>query len=339
MEKVRVEEAIGMVLAHDMTKIIPDVYKGVAFKKGHVVQEKDIEMLKSMGKDHIFIFRKGEDDLHEEEAAQRIAQAVSGEGVYQSEPAEGKVSIKAGARGLLQIDVPALEAINEIEGLILSTLHRYTIVEADRIVAGTKIIPLIIDKSRIEAVEEIAAKHRPVISVKPFKPLKVGIVVTGSEVFYGRIQDAFAPVLRKKAAKLGGRVMDVLFAPDDEVAIRQAIETQLDNGAQLVMVSGGMSVDPDDMTPKVIAQMAQVVTYGSPVLPGAMFMTAYRGDIPILGIPACGMYNKITVLDLILPLAFAGERVTKQYLTSLSHGGLCMQCDVCHYPICPFGKS
>ncbi|TCT16749.1 molybdenum cofactor synthesis domain-containing protein [Natranaerovirga pectinivora] len=339
MKVVSVEDAVGMVLAHDLTKIVSDEFKGAAFKKGHIIRSEDIESLKKMGKFHINIIELGDNEVHEEEAAFRIGKGACGEGVYLTEPSEGKVSLKAMKRGLLKVNRICLESINEIEDIILSTRHSGTIVEKDQLIAGTKIIPLVTDKDKVELAERICKEIGSVVSVKSLFCLKVGVVVTGTEVYNGIIEDKFAPVLEEKVKALGGNCLDVIFVPDDEFLIKEAINNQLNNGAELVMVSGGMAVDADDITPVAIKDLGtEVISYGSPVLPGAMFMIAYKGDIPILGIPACGMFNKITVLDIVLPRIFAKEKITKKDIVALAHGGLCLACEVCRYPICPMGK-
>ncbi|MDF2877403.1 MAG: molybdopterin binding protein [Clostridia bacterium] len=344
--KVKVEEAIGTVLAHDLTQVIPEEFKGVRYKKGYIIQEKDIDILKSMGKYHLNIIHLNEDELHEDEAAARLAGACIGEGLYLTEPTEAKVQIKASQRGLLKINTEVLMEINEIEGIILSTCHTNTVVQKDQLVAGTKVIPLIIKKDKLEKVEHLCQNEKAVIEVIPLKALQVGILVTGSEVYYKIIEDKFGAVLRDKAKALGGEIVDTLYAPDDQEVIKQRILQLIDQGAELIMVSGGMAVDADDLTPTAIREIAdQVVTYGSPVLPGAMFMLAYahkkgekKANVPILGVPACGMYRKITVLDLVLPRLFAEEEVTKRDMLAMAHGGFCYGCSECRYPICPMGK-
>lgn len=339
MKAVKVEDAVGMVLAHDLTKIIPGEFKGAAFKKGYIIKEEDIDMLKSMGKNNVFIMELDENTIHEEEAAIRIAKAAAGDGLYLTEPAEGKVNLKADINGLLKINLEALEEINSIDMIVLATLHNNTMVEKDKLVAGTKIIPLTIDKSKVEEVEDICKKVGSVISVKPVKSMKVGIVVTGTEVYEGRIKDKFAPVLAGKVEKYGCSLIGTKFAPDNIDMIQEAVNSLINDGAEIIMTSGGMSVDADDVTPNAIKGLAdRVITYGSPVLPGAMFMLAYKGDVAILGVPACGMYHKITVLDHVFPRVIAGDVLTRKDLASLAHGGLCQACEVCHYPICPFGK-
>ncbi len=340
MKKINVEEAIGCILGHDMTRIVPGEFKGVAFKKGHVIQEEDIEVMKDMGKFHVFVHKMDESQYHENEGARVIAEAIAGPHVVLSEAAEGKVNLASGTKGKLSIDLEGLDVINEIDGIICATRHRDTVVDIGDKIAGTKIIPLVIDKKALTPVLEYTAHEGAVISVKPFEPLKAGIVVTGSEVYYGRIKDAFAPVLEEKIQDYGGSVIGKRFAPDDEAHIRGEIKALLAEGAELILVSGGMSVDPDDLTPSIIRSIAtEVVTYGSPVLPGAMFMMAYDGDIPILGVPACGMFSKTTVLDLMLPYIFTKERVTKKMIIRKAHGGLCLGCEQCSYPHCAFGKG
>ena len=292
-----------------------------------------------MGKYHLNVFTLDKDEIHEEDAAKRIAEAVRGKNLSLTKPNEGKVQLKSEIDGLLKINVKALMDINMVDDIILSTLHNNTIVKSGKVVAGTKIIPLVTKVCNIEKIEDICNGTSPVIEIVPLKKLKAGIVVTGTEVYEGKIKDKFAPVLRKKVEDLGGQCEKVLFAPDDEDKIKSCINELLKEKVDLVMISGGMSVDADDVTPKAIGNMAtEVITYGSPVLPGAMFMISYYNDIPILGVPACGMFAKITVLDLILPRIFAGEKPSKGEIVALAHGGLCQNCEVCRFPVCPLGK-
>lgn len=339
IKKVKVEDSIGMVLAHDMTKIIPGEFKGAAFKKGHVVKSEDIDELKSMGKNHIYILELDENLIHEDEASTRIAKAAAINGVELIGPHEGKVNFKAKEKGLLKINIDGLLKVNEIEGVVVATLHTNTLVEKGKIVAAAKLIPLVTEKEKIELVEKICSEVGGIVSLKKVNSYKVGIVVTGTEVYEGIIKDKFAPLLRQKMDDYGCSVVDVLYAKDDESMIRGCIEDLIGRGCEVIITSGGMSVDPDDLTSSVIRSVSDnVVTYGSPVIPGAMFMLAYKGDIPILGLPACGMFFKVTVFDLIFKRVIAGEKVTKKDMASLAHGGLCQLCEVCHYPICPFGK-
>ena len=344
MRQVTVEEAVGQVLAHDLTKITPasaDVprYKGAAFKKGHIVRKEDVEALKDMGKFTVFIVDLDRSGVHEDEAAERIAVAASASGVYRTKPSEGKVNLKAAGDGLLVVDLAALDAVAGIDSVVFSTLHSYTLVSKDRIVAGAKVVPLVVAEETVAAAEAACAEKGPVVSVLPLSPLNVGIVVTGREVATGRVEDAFGPILMAKVSALGGTVSGVTISTDDSVRIERAVRAHLEAGVDLVLVSGGMSVDSDDVTPVAIKSVAtEVVSYGSSVLPGAMFMTAYVERVPIFGVPACGMFNKTTMLDLLLPRAFAGIKIDRTMLRGMAHGGLCLGCDECRYPVCPFGK-
>lgn len=339
MRKIKVEDAVGSVLAHDLTKIVPGEFKGAAFKKGHIIKQEDIIELKSMGKNHIHVLELGEGEIHEDDAAIRIAKAVAGEGFILEGPSEGKVNIKATERGLLKINTNLLEEINDIDLIMLATLHNNTLVEGNKVVAGTRIIPLTIKEKEIDKIESICREKGKVVTIKKLLPLKVGILVTGTEVYEGRIKDKFGPVLEEKVRIYGGQWIETVYAPDDTDEIKQALRGLIDKGAEIILTSGGMSVDADDVTPTAIEEISdQVVTYGSPVLPGAMFMLAYKDQTAILGVPACGMYHRITVLDLVFPRVLTGEVLTRKDITSLAHGGLCQNCKVCLYPICPLGK-
>lgn len=339
MKKVRVEDALGMILAHDLTKIEPGKFKGAAYKKGHVIEEEDIKGLKDAGKYHIYAMELNEDQLHEEDAALRIAKAVSGSGIYLEGPSEGKMTIKAKEAGLLKVNVEVLEEINMVDMITLATMHNNTLVEKDQAIAGTRVTPLSIDKEYIEKIEKICSENSTILQIKQLKDFKAGIVVTGTEVYEGRIKDKFGVVLENKIKEFGSRVIGTEFSKDDEEMIKEKIEKLIKEGADIILTSGGMSVDADDVTPIAIRELSdEVISYGSPVLPGAMFMVAYKGDIPIVGVPACGMYHRITVLDLVLPRILAEERITKRDMAKLGHGGLCLNCEVCTFPVCPFGK-
>lgn len=341
IRKVRVEDAVGMVLGHDMTKIVPGEYKGPAFRKGHVIRAEDIPHLRSIGKEHIYLIELGAGQIHENEAVTRIARAVAGPGAALAEPSEGRVNITAAGDGLLKIDRAAVTAINGIEHAVLSTVHGDRPVKAGDLLAAIKVVPLVVDAATVEAAEALAAASADgVVAVRPLRAVKMAAVITGNEVFYGRIQDRFAPVFAAKTAQYGASLLGVTFRPDDRDAIRDAILAFRDQGADVIVASGGMSVDPDDVTPDAIrATGAAVVTYGSPVLPGAMFMLAYLGDVAVIGLPACGMYAKTTVFDLVFPRVMAGERLTKADIAALGYGGLCLTCKECTYPHCPFGKA
>ncbi len=340
MRVVPVKESVGMVLGHDVTRIVPGKFKGRAFKKGHIVQPDDVPELLKIGKEHVYVLDLKEGFLHENDAAERIAQAAAGRGIELAEPVEGRVNMVAACKGLLKVNVDALYQINSIEEMAFGTLHTNQQVTRKRTVAGTRIVPLVIEEEKIQKVEAICRKNAPVIEVKPFRPFKVGLVITGSEVYQGRIEDKFGPVVKAKFSDLGSRVIREVLVSDSVSLTSKAIQDVIDEGAEMVAVTGGMSVDPDDQTPAGIrAAGGKVVAYGSPIFPGAMFMLAYIGDVPIVGLPGCVMYYKTSVFDLVIPRLLAGEAVTRADIVALGHGGFCASCSECRYPVCPFGKG
>lgn len=340
MKKINVQDAVGSVLIHDMTQIIPGKGKGPRFRKGHVVREEDISVLLSMGKEHIFVWDQTPGLIHENEAAERLAKAVAGSGLILHEPKEGKVTLTATHDGLLYASEDGILALNTLEYIVLATLHNHRLVRKGDKIAGTRVVPLMVDEQVVVEAEQIARTFsKPILEVRPLKPWKIGIVTTGSEVFHGRIQDKFGPVLRSKVEEWGSEVMAQTFATDDAAMIQSRIHDHIKNGAEMILVSGGMSVDPDDVTPTAIKDMgAEIVSYGAPVLPGSMFLLAYMGQVPIMGLPGCVMYSKTTVFDLVASRLLTGERLTRLDIAKLGHGGLCLECPVCTYPHCPFGK-
>lgn len=340
MQKVKVEDAVGMVLCHDVTKIIPGEFKGAAFKKGHIVKEEDIPELLKLGKEQIYIWECGAESIHENEAAQRIAGASGGQGIIFTGPSEGKVKYIASIPGLLKVNVEGVCLINDIEEVALSTRHTNLIVEKGDLLASTKVIPLVIKKEKIERVEKVCKDIGPLVEVREIKSLRTGLITTGNEVFHGRIEDRFSPVVEKKLSRFGCPVPFHKVLPDKASLITESIMDFIEKGAEMVIITGGMSVDPDDVTPSGIrATGAEMITYGAPVFPGAMFILAYLDAIPILGLPACVMYSKATIFDLILPRILTGERVTRREITRMGHGGLCLDCPECSFPACSFGKS
>lgn len=357
MRELPVAEAIGTVLCHDITQIIPgqgpDRCKGALFKKGHVVRPEDVERLLGVGKEHLYVFDLAEGLVHEEQAALRVARAVSGPGILLGAPAEGKVTLSAAANGLLKVDAQRLRAINDLDDVVVSTLHGNQLVQKGQNLAGVHITPLVLEETQVRRAEELCASasatapgqactHEPahVIELRPLRRAKVGVVTTGSEVFKGRIKDGFGPVLREKFARLGSDIFRQLLVSDDEDMTAKAILALLALGADFLVVTGGMSVDPDDRTPAAIrAAGAEVVCYGAPVLPGAMFLLGYIGQVPILGLPGCVMYYKSSIFDLVVPRLLAGDRLSRSDIAALGHGGYCSACAECRFPVCPFGKG
>lgn len=344
--KIPVQESVGTVLAHDITEIRPGEFKGRAFKKGHIIREEDVCRLQRLGKENLFVLNIAEDEMHEDDAAYVLANALIGEGVnIKGEPKEGKINIIATRDGLLKINKDALLEFNMLGDIMCATLHNNTLVQKGQSVGGTRAIPLIVKKDVVRAAVNIGNKAGKIIHVREIRQPKTGIVITGNEVYYGKIKDAFAPVITNKIHAVGGEIVGVYYAPDDESFIEARLKELINAGADLLITTGGMSVDPDDVTRFAVRNIgATDLTYGSAVLPGAMFLVAYldmdgQSSIPILGIPACGMYAKKTIFDLILPRVLAGERIGRREVAELGHGGLCMNCEVCKYPICPFGKG
>jgi hypothetical protein len=340
LRSVPVQKAVGRVLCHDITRIIPGKFKGRAFKKGHLIQPEDIPQLLDLGKENIYVLDLPERFLHENDAARRIAEGIRGPGIALSEPAEGRINLRAVDMGLLKVKVNALQAINEIDEVMVATLHTQQKVDARRVVAGTRIIPLVIGEEKIRKVERICRKNAPVVEVKPFRSIKVGVVITGSEVYHGRIKDQFGPVIQEKFAELGSRVERKIMVSDQVPMTVKAIHDLLQDGVEMIAVTGGMSVDPDDQTPASIrAAGGKIVTYGAPVLPGSMFMLAYIKNIPIVGLPGCVLHDPTTIFDLLLPRLLAGEKITRRSMVALGHGGLCAHCPDCRFPLCSFGKG
>lgn len=337
---VPVDDAVGMVLPHDITEIVKDQFKGRAFKKGHIICEEDVEHLKRLGKEHIYVLKLGPDEIHENEAAEFLAKALSGPGTELSaEPVEGKIAINAEYDGLLKINEEALYQFNLLGEVMCATLQTNTPVKKGENIAATRLIPLVSERGIVEQAVSIANSSPPIVEVKKLRHARAGLVITGNEVFSGKIQDKFEKVLREKLAKIGSEVISVIFAPDDIDLIGEAITTSIDKGADLIITSGGMSVDPDDVTRMGIAKAgANDCFYGTPVLPGAMFLSGRIGDIPVLGLPACGMFHNITIFDLILPRILTGETIDRDEFARMGHGGLCRNCKRCQYPVCNFGK-
>lgn len=347
---ISVSKAVGTVLAHDITEIRQGEFKGRAFRKGHIVRTEDIEHLRRLGKENLFILEIKGDEMHENDAVTAMAEALAGKGIMpDGEPNEGKINIVAIKDGLLKINRKALHEFNMLGEVMCATIHDNSTVKKGQLVAGTRAIPLVIKRSIVEKAVRTANDAGGILNVLEMKRPKAGIVITGNEVYYGRVKDAFEHVIRKKIQTFGGQIAGVYFAPDDAQHIKGRIRDLISDGADLIITTGGMSVDPDDVTRFAIRDLGvREIHYGSPVLPGSMFLVAYLGAdaahsqtygmVPILGIPACGMYADITVFDLVLPRILAGEKIGRREIAELGHGGMCLKCDICRYPVCPFGK-
>ena len=351
MKLIRTTEAEGAVLCHDITQIIKGVTKDARFRKGHVVTKEDIPVLLSLGKDQLYVWEKAEGMLHEDEAAEILCAMCRGEHMDRSAPKEGKIELTAACSGLFKIKNEALKAVNSMGQMMIASRHGNVPVKAGDKLAGTRIIPLVIEEEKMEAAKKTAMEitgGSPIFELVPFGKKKAAIVTTGNEVYYGRIEDTFSPVIREKLAEYDTEVMGHEIWNDDDKKVTEAILRMIEKGADMVICTGGMSVDPDDKTPLAIKNTgARIVSYGAPVLPGAMFLLAYytagEGDsarvVPIMGLPGCVMYSKRTIFDLVLPRIMADDEVTAEELASLGQGGLCLNCPVCTWPACGFGKG
>lgn len=337
---MKTEDAIGQVLCHDITQIIRGVTKDAVFRKGHIIREEDIPVLLSVGKDTIYIWENNENMLHENDAADILREICQGAYMHPSEVKEGKIELIADIDGLLLVDIPRLNAVNALGEMMIATRPSGFMVRRGDKLCGTRVIPLVIEKEKMERARALAGSE-PLLRLLPVKEKKYGVVTTGNEVFYGRIQDTFTPVLEEKLREFGCEMILHHTVGDDNEKITAAIRDCLEFGCEMVFCTGGMSVDPDDKTPLAIRNAgAGVVSYGAPVLPGAMFLAAYMPDgRPVCGLPGCVMYARRTILDLCLPYLVADEPITAQFLSGLGNGGLCLNCPECHFPNCGFGKG
>lgn len=322
LKVIPVEEAVGMKLAHDITEIVPGKHKGPAFRRGHVVRSEDVPRLLDLGKAHLYVMELEPGELHEEDAARRLAEAAAGPHIRFTDPVEGRVNLVAELSGVLKIDESRLYRFNELGDLILATLHPNSYVKKGEVVAGTRTIPVVVSEKLVEKAEAVC-QGEPIVTILPVTPKRIHLIVTGSEVFQGRIQDGFEPVVRRKISALGSELEATKFAPDDPDRIAAHITDSHNAGAELILVSGGMSVDPDDLTPEGIRRSGALIEcHGFPVLPGSMFLMAYLKGIPILGLSGCVLHDPFSAFDLLLPRLLAGEKILRSEIVGLGRGGL-----------------
>jgi len=340
MKLMKVQEAVGQILCHDITQIIKGVKKDVLFQKGHVISEKDVSVLLNLGKDYIYIWENDVNMLHENDAAEILRAMCQGENMHAAGPKEGKIELIADIDGLLIVDTGRMRMVNSLGGMMIATRASGFPVKIGDKLCGMRIIPLVIEKEKMECARHVSG-NESLLKLLPIKPKKYGLVVTGNEIFHGRIQDTFTSVIREKLAAYDCEMTAHEILDDDHEKITAAIIDMLNKGAEIVLCTGGMSVDPDDKTPLAIKNAANnVVSYGAPVLPGAMFMIAYTSDLrPVCGLPGCVMYEKKTIFDLVLPRLLADVPVTAEWLAGLGNGGLCLNCPECRFPNCMFGKG
>ena len=339
MKQIKIVDAVGQVLCHDITQIIKGVTKDAVFRKGHVIREEDIPVLLSVGKDNIYVWERDENMLHEDEAAEILRDMCINQNMSPTAPKEGKINLIADCDGLFIADTERLFKINSFGRMMIATLPSGIPVKKGEKIAGTRVIPLVIEKEVMEQAKALAGDE-PLLRLLPIKKKKFGLVTTGNEVFHGRIKDTFSPVVIEKMAEYGCELMGHEISDDDHERITACIHKLLDAGAEMVLCTGGMSVDPDDKTPLAIKNTgANIISYGAPVLPGAMFLLSYMDDgRPVCGLPGCVMYARRSIFDIVLPFLLCDEPVTEQMLAGLGNGGLCRNCPECHFPNCGFGK-
>ena len=340
MKKIKIEDAVGMVLGHDVTQIIPGKYKGPRFKRGHKIRKEDIPEFLKIGKEHVYIMELKPGVIHEEDAAIRLGRAFAGRNIDISGPSEGKMVFHSKINGFLKINLPLLHRINLSKNVILSAIHRYSPCTPRMVVGATRIISLTAAEKQVQKVESWCKKNGPVIEILPYQRRNIGVIVTGNEIFKRRIQDRFDDRVGKKITDFGSQVIKKKVVPDDIHEIAQALlEFQNDN-VDLILVTGGLSVDPDDVTRAGIKKAGtKIIFYGTPILPGAMFLYGMLGKMQVLGLPACVFHHKATLFDIIFPRVLGGESITRRDICLLGHGGFCQNCNPCHFPICPFGKG
>lgn len=339
MKQIRIEDSVGCILSHDVTKIVPGEFKGRLFKKGHVIREEDIPKLLDIGKEHIYVWEPKKGQLHENDAAIRVKDLVLGQGCYISEEIkEGKIDFFANTQGIVKINKDLLLKLNLLGEIIVSTIHNNTPVKKGEKIGATRVIPLIIDEKKILEAEKIIKEK--IISVEEIKPKKAVLITTGNEVYKGRIKDAFLPVMKEKLEYYGSEIVKQVILPDNKEMITENILKAIEEDkVDMIICTGGMSVDPGDVTPSAIKDCnGEIVTYGAPVLPGAMFLLAYYKNIPILGVPSCAMYSKRTIFDLVLPRILADEKLSFEDIARFGNGGMCLNCEICSFPHCSFGK-
>lgn len=339
MKLIKTTEAAGHVLCHDLTRIVKGQYKDAQFRKGHVVTEEDIPMLLSMGKDHLYVWEKEAGMLHENEAAERLLAITSNQNMNRSEVKEGKIELSAACDGLFRVDDKKLRAINSLDDIMIATRHGDTAVKEGDKLAGMRVIPLVVDEKLLDEADRIAG-GTPILELLPYRLRKAAVITTGNEVFHGRIEDTFTPVIVDKLNTYGMHMAVHKVVDDGIDHIIAALEEVRQADVDLILCTGGMSVDPDDNTPGAIKQSgARIISYGAPVLPGAMFLLGYYDNgTPVMGLPGCVMYAGATIFDLVLPRVAAGVQIAKADLVAYGNGGLCLGCKPCRYPLCPFGK-
>lgn len=337
MKKLNVEDAVGMTLCHDVTAMI-DGFKGPAFKRGHVIEKEDIPKLLDYGKKHIFVWEEHVGEIHEEDASIRLSKMNDFSNAHYEGPSEGKILLIADEDGMWTVDVDLLHEINMIGDITIATLPNHYKVEKGMRLASMRIVPLVTKEEQIIKAESLC-KNRRLYNLHPFTKKRVGIIITGSEIYSGRIKDRFEPVCRNKLSKYPSEIVDVKICDDDIEMLNNSAKELINKGVDIIIFSGGMSVDPDDITKTVIKDLGtDIISHGVPSQPGNMALVGYLNDITILGVPGAAVSLPTTIFDVLLPQVFSGIKFTKKDLVNLSNGGLCQLCKTCHFPNCTFGR-
>lgn len=337
MKKVKVEDSVGLTLCHDITAMY-DGFKGVAFKRGHIITKEDIPKLLDYGKKNVFIWEENAGEIHEEDAAIRLANMTRITSGHYTDVSEGKILLISDVEGLFVVDEKLLYDINSIGDITITTIQNHYHIKKGQRLVSMRIVPLVTKIEQIEKAEELT-KNNKLYDIYPFKKKKVGVIITGSEVYTGRVIDKFEPVCRNKLSKFDADILGVKICDDDVKMIENVANDFINNGAEILIFTGGMSVDPDDITPSAIRNIgANIISHGVPSQPGNMTLVAYKGDVAMVGVPGAAISLPITTFDVLLPQLFTDLKITKEDLLNLAVGGLCQLCDKCHYPNCTFGK-
>lgn len=337
MKKIKVQDAVGMQLCHDITEM-NDSFKGAVFKRGHIVQQQDIAHMLRIGKQHVFVWEEQAGEVHEDDCARRMAAMAPVAGAHYTEPSEGKVLLIADQSGMLRVNRKLLQRINSIGDITICTQPDHYPVEAGDRLASMRIVPLVTREEQIQEAEQLCVSEK-LLDLRPYQKKKVGVIITGSEIYHGRIPDRFGPVVQEKIKQYPSELVGIRISDDKLEEITDAAREHLENGADFLIFTGGMSVDPDDLTPTAIRELgADIIRYGVPSQPGNMTLVAYLGDIPILGVPGAAIKLPTTVFDVLLPQIFSGDKITGEDLIRLGDGGLCQMCKACHWPNCTFGR-
>jgi len=340
LRAVPVAEAVGHRALHDMTRIVPGESKGVEFQAGQTLTGGDVCRLQQMGRAHVYLEQDAPSGfVHENEAALAFAKLMAGENIsFDETPREGKINFRAACTGVFEVDRERLEAFNIVPDVVCACRHSGVLAEEGKALAGARAVPLFLTAENFRKAQAVLAAG-PLLRVVPLRAMQVGVLVTGSEVFQGLIEDKFAPIVREKVERLGSSVAAEAIVPDDSQQIAEAVAGLLAQGADLIITTAGLSVDPDDVTRKGLIQAGLTdMLYGAPILPGAMTLLGRIGQARVIGVPACALFHKATSLDILLPRVLAGIEITRGDLARMAEGGFCLNCRTCVYPKCPFGK-